>query len=524
MKAAIYARVSTEDQAERATIENQLYACRRYCEQRGYEVVDEYSDAGVSGSVPIEERPSGKRLLEDAEAKRFERVLVYRLDRLSRDTLGALLAYQRLATLKTPVESVEENFDDSPSGAFQRTVMMGVSELEKAFIRKRTMSGRQRRIREGKYQAPVTPYGYRYVPETGQLELDPIQAPVVKQMFAWADDGLGAKEIGNRLDAAGVESPYGNRRKLDTDGWSEGTIAKILKSPRYYGVNTYGGQEMLCPAIISRELFDRVQQSRSARKRDSKRGTKEFYLLQHLIYCRRCGSMYHCEYNAAGTKRYCCGRRRNNARREGERHKDIRWSFLASELDEEITRQVGWLFTEPERFFADIDSQLDGAKNQLQTIGREATKLERELRTLTESEDKLWDLWGKGRISPEEFDKRQASYADKKSELEERIEKAKSHASSESARERVEFLEMIADMRGKKLPANVHLEPDENGRPRYAVADHHSESVEDDDEETWHKWIRQFVSRIWVEDDGTFTLEGPGELRIPNVSLDMSSR
>jgi len=81
---ALYARVSTEDQADAETIQGQLDFLRRYSELHGHEVVDEYLDDGVSGMIPFAKRPEGARLLADAQAGRFDTVLFYRVSRLGR--------------------------------------------------------------------------------------------------------------------------------------------------------------------------------------------------------------------------------------------------------------------------------------------------------------------------------------------------------------------------------------------------------------------------------------------------------
>ncbi len=86
MKSAVaYARVSTEEQAERNTIESQLSACREWCKSQGAAVIAEFTDAGVSGTTPFDERPGGAALL--AAADQFDTVVIYAVDRLTRDTI-----------------------------------------------------------------------------------------------------------------------------------------------------------------------------------------------------------------------------------------------------------------------------------------------------------------------------------------------------------------------------------------------------------------------------------------------------
>ena len=93
---ALYLRVSSEEQRDRETIEIQRAFLAQYCELYGHEVVETYADDGVSGTVPLRERPEGRRLLEDAQAKKFETLLVYRLDRLGRSLLVIVDAHDRL--------------------------------------------------------------------------------------------------------------------------------------------------------------------------------------------------------------------------------------------------------------------------------------------------------------------------------------------------------------------------------------------------------------------------------------------
>src|SRR5215212_11419643 len=116
---AIYARVSTEDQAERATIQSQLDFLRRFVDLHDLPVTGEYVDDGISGTVPLAERPEGQRLLLDAEAGRFGVVLVYRLDRLGRSLRSLLDAHDALSGKDVAIRSATEPFDTtSPIGSF----------------------------------------------------------------------------------------------------------------------------------------------------------------------------------------------------------------------------------------------------------------------------------------------------------------------------------------------------------------------------------------------------------------------
>ena len=111
--AAIYARVSTEDQAERQTVKAQLDFLRRFHDLHQITIASEYIDDGISGTVPLDERPEGRRLLDDARAGRFGAVLVYRLDRLGRSVRALLSAHDALDGVKVSIRSATEPFDTS---------------------------------------------------------------------------------------------------------------------------------------------------------------------------------------------------------------------------------------------------------------------------------------------------------------------------------------------------------------------------------------------------------------------------
>src|SRR5215216_2034445 len=138
-RVACYARVSTEDQAERQTITAQTDFLRRYCDLHGLPVAGVYVDDGVSGATALEDRPEGLRLLKDAEAGAFTVVLVYRLDRLGRSLKSLLAAHERLDAAGVAIRSGTEPFDTaSPIGRFLFSLLASMAELERATIAERT--------------------------------------------------------------------------------------------------------------------------------------------------------------------------------------------------------------------------------------------------------------------------------------------------------------------------------------------------------------------------------------------------
>src|SRR3954451_14591472 len=160
VRVACYARVSTEDQAERQTVQAQTDFLRRYCELHDLPVAGVYVDDGISGATALEDRPEGRRLLEDADAGAFSVVLVYRLDRLGRSLKSLLAAHERLDVAGVAIRSGTEPFDTaSPIGRFLFSLLGSMAELERSTIAERMTGGRDRVARAAQYTGGPIPFG-----------------------------------------------------------------------------------------------------------------------------------------------------------------------------------------------------------------------------------------------------------------------------------------------------------------------------------------------------------------------------
>src|SRR5215210_3684582 len=138
-KLALLLRVSSEEQRDRETIEIQREFLQEYCRLYGLEVVQIYADDGVSGTIPLHERPEGRRLLEDAKEGKFSTLLVYRLDRLGRSLLVIVDAHDRLQAAGVALKSATEPIDTTnPSGRLIFQMLASFAEYERETIRERT--------------------------------------------------------------------------------------------------------------------------------------------------------------------------------------------------------------------------------------------------------------------------------------------------------------------------------------------------------------------------------------------------
>lgn len=318
MRLAVYARVSSDDQAERGTIENQLEFARKYADLHQLEVVKWYKDDGVTGTIPLEARPAGQELLEDAKNGLIDLLLIYRLDRLGRSARIILNAVHELEGHGVKIRSMTEPFDTGdPSGRFLLTILAGVADLERETILERMWYGANRAARSGKWLGGIVPYGYR-VNSEGYLEIcedllpnsDMTEAGVVRLIFHMlANQGHSCIKVADYLNALGVPTAYAKderkvtrgKRKENTAGiWRPSRVRGIITNSTYKGIHEYGKRssknreriEREVPAIVDVETWEKAQQVLRNNQIEAMRNTKNRYLLRGLMKCQCCGLTY----------------------------------------------------------------------------------------------------------------------------------------------------------------------------------------------------------------------------------------
>ena len=146
-RAAIYVRVSTDKQ----TIENQLRELRQIAERRGWEIVEEYHDAGISGAKGRKDRPGLDRMLKDAQRRRFDVVMAWAIDRLGRSLIDLLGTIQTLDACDVDLYLDQQAIDTTtPAGKLMFQVTGAFAEFERSMIRQRVNAGLKRAVEAGK--------------------------------------------------------------------------------------------------------------------------------------------------------------------------------------------------------------------------------------------------------------------------------------------------------------------------------------------------------------------------------------
>lgn len=326
-RAAIYARVSTDDQADRGySLPVQLEACRAYVERLGYTVTEEIRE-DYSGATPITERPQGAVLADLVKRRAVDAVIVYRVDRLSRDLIDLLVTVR--AWLGA---GIELHAGDIGKVEHENDIILvlrgwqGGDERKK--IIERTNGGRWRKAREGKaVGAGTPPYGYTY--QDGELTIKEPEAGVVRLIYRLYTEGdengkhLGAWEIARHLAGAGIPTPSESkglkvRRKRGPCQWDATSVYNILKADTYCGVLRYGKNignrgrggkrpeaehiTREIPAIVSRETWQAAQEQREHNRITERHKTRFTYTLRGMVRCG-CGFAF-----VATNKRYRCSK------------------------------------------------------------------------------------------------------------------------------------------------------------------------------------------------------------------------
>jgi site-specific DNA recombinase len=225
MRVALYARVSTEDQAEKYGLAAQLHELRAKADTAALECVDD----GVSGAVL--ERPGLDRLREAARAGQIQRLLILDPDRLSRRLVHQLLLLDEFKRHGVAVEFLRGSTEDTAEGRLLLNVQGTIAEYEREKIRERTMRGKKEKARRGLIVAGPVPYGYRVDPTApGRLIVHPEEASVVRMMFSWlAEEERSLRSIAVELRALGIRPARGGQ-------WAKSSVARVLRSELYAGV------------------------------------------------------------------------------------------------------------------------------------------------------------------------------------------------------------------------------------------------------------------------------------------------
>lgn len=409
--AVIYARYSSDRQNE-MSIEGQIEECRRYAEEHDLIVIQEYVDRAQSATT--DKRPNFLCMIDDSRDRNFEIILVYQLDRFSRNKNDTGYYKKILGDNGVKVVSAKEQIADDSSGVITEGLLEIFADYFVKQLAEKVTRGMYQRAEQCKFNGGTKTFGYA-VDENGYYVLDEITAPVVKEMFERTAAGETAKSIGDDLTERGFRTVKGNP-------FTKNSLQHILRNEKYKGIYIFGSTRIPggIPRIISDELFDDVQEVLN-QKPHGHRPAIEDYILTGKLYCGLCKSQM---MGTSGTSRngntyryYTCKRsngicRKKNVTKEfiESRVLDACRKALTNEMIEEAVKTVA------EYNKRDQESpEIIRLKDEIKSVENKIDKL------LTEIEEGLASTRVKSRLAQREEELNYLQHCLKKEMAKQRI-------------------------------------------------------------------------------------------------------
>ena len=287
--AVIYARYSSSNQTEQS-IEGQLRVCHQFAETEGILILDTYIDRAMTGTN--DNRADFQRMIKDSAKREWDYVIVYKLDRFSRDKYATAVYKKALKDNGVKLLSATERIPDTPEGIIVESLIEGMGQFYSEELSQKVRRGMNESRQKGQFTGGFLIYGYKI--EEKKVVVDHEKAEVVRYIFEQYSLGVYVKDIIDVLTERGIY----NRGKP----FARNTVYNILKNEKYSGIYRYKDQvfENIYPAIVPMDIFERVRAKMNANKY-GKRSTDVVYLLRQKIRCGYCGQPISAETGTSET-------------------------------------------------------------------------------------------------------------------------------------------------------------------------------------------------------------------------------
>ena len=389
-----------------------------YCQGQGLTITARYQEVGRGWS---KKRPEFQRMLADAKLGRFDVIVCWKSDRLSRGMYPAAALMEVVEAHQIRLEAVMDAIDMKTFG-----LMAAIGKIELDNFRERATMGKRGTAKQGRVPTGGLLYGYR-TGDDGRPEVIEEQGEVVRRIFQmYVQEGMGSHSIAVRLTDEGIPTQTGKLL------WRQSYIHYVLANATYTGTWVYGKErhvsteegtkvyeqpkdtwiEVPVPALVDDETWEQAQALKKQRSRRAKRNTKVLYLLQHLLRCGECGHNFHAKstwrtssvrngkryrYDLPTPRRYYMCNGTLSLRLQCRERSHIR----AERLEEPVWNEVKRVLQNPGLIVAGIDS-LDSQDSS--GLEEEIAQAERDLRSIQIEEDRAIRLFVSGKITEAQLD------------------------------------------------------------------------------------------------------------------------
>lgn len=433
-RVAIYCRVSTTEQAEEGfSIDSQYENIKDYCEKEGHEIYKLYEDRGISGKN-ISNRPGIRKLLEDAKDNKFDLVLSWKLNRLSRRLLDILNIVEFLNKYNVAFRSLTESFEtETPSEKLQLNIMGAIGEFERETIAENTKMGLITRSKEGRWCGGVV-LGYDIVelPNEGKkrkntkLEINEREANAVRRIFELYSQGHGYKVVVNRINKEGYKTKRNNE-------FAVATVKEILKNPIYIGKIRYNVRQDwskkrrnninsnpilsdgIHEPIIDMETWNKVQVILKERSKKHNKIYDSEFPLTGILKCPVCGAGMTISRSTSkrkdGTKKvleyYSCGNWKNKGTSVCRSN-----SIRVEVVDEYVINKIMTVINNKSILKKVIDNINKNKSSKLKPTIDELERITNEISKLNSKKNKNIELFEDGILDKDELSTRVKSIND----------------------------------------------------------------------------------------------------------------
>ncbi len=379
------------------SLQTQLEACLKYCQAKGYEVGYQFKEAYSGLSL---ERPKLDEMRELVRSDEIDNVVVYSLDRFSRDPVHGVILMQELEKHSVTLEAATETVDNSEAGKLVFYIKGYAAKLDAERRKDATTRGKKALLKTGKLpQGGFPMYGYDWVPEYKKRIIVEREAKVVKRIFEMVASGIPSERVARILNEEGIPSKTGKN-------WVVSSINRIVKNPAYMGVTYYGktaGKKAkikvpkdkwwvlpdATPAIVSKELFEQVQELKAKTKElHYNHNIKHEYPLRDFAVCGKCGSPLVCSNLVKNHRYYKCSGTYETARRS--KICDAKY-IKADVIEDAVWNKVKEVLSNPDILLSEISEQTESKKAKISdgSIDQEIRELNRRLKKYPAQERRL---------------------------------------------------------------------------------------------------------------------------------------
>lgn len=374
-KVAIYIRVSTKKQVEEGySLEAQKERLLKLCETNGYVVYKIYADEGKSGKDT--NRPAFQLMMEDMKKGEFDKILVMKLDRISRSVIDLELMIKEMQTYKVEFESASEKIDTSSSFGMMFVRLLAIfAQFERERIRERIIDTFETMVAEGKAITGTQPLGYKN--DNGKVVINENEAPIVNYFFDTYE-----KTNSLRRTALYTNEKFGMKKDVQS-------YRKLLTNTHYVG--KYKDNDNYCTPYLTLERWQRLQEIRLSRQVKCY-DVKRYYIFAGLLVDVHCGARFSGTYAKSVNKEYFLYRCR--------KHTHNKTCDTNKAINEEVLEDI--LLTNINSYIEDYFDSLEKQYAQNQIEYKDHTK---KIAELKEELKRVNIIFSKGRMEESEYDR-----------------------------------------------------------------------------------------------------------------------